>query len=87
MNFLELIKLISGLLFASFAIFGGFIFYLESFELIESSLSTTQQSDIWLRGYGVVSGASSTPVFLGLCGLSGAYLLASVKIVKSKNVS
>ncbi len=79
MKNLEKIKFICGLTLVSFAITGGLIFYLESFKILEHILSTSYTSLIWEDGSGDGSGASNTPIFLGLCGIAGAYLLASVK--------
>jgi hypothetical protein len=82
MKNIEKIKFISGLILLSFAIIGGLVFFLESFEIIDRILSASDTSNIWEKGYGEGSGASNTPIFLGLCGLSGAYLLSKVKPVK-----
>ena len=79
MKDIEKIKFICGLTLVAFAIFGGLIFYLESFGILNEVLSSNQISRIWEDGYGEGSGASHTPIFLGLCGLSGSYLLASLK--------
>ena len=71
MKDIEKIKFIYGLTLVTFAIIGGIIFFLESFKILDEVLSTTKTSRIWEE--------DSTPIFLGLCGLAGAYLLASVK--------
>lgn len=75
MKNIEKIKLICGLVLVSFAILAGLIFYLESFGILNNTLEP-YVSYVFTRGE---SGASNTPIFLGLCGLSGAYLLSSVK--------
>ena len=75
MKNIEKIKLICGLVLVSFAILAGLIFYLESFGILKNTL-LPYVSYVFTRGE---SGASNTPIFLGLCGLSGAYLLSSVK--------
>lgn len=82
MKNIEKIKYICGLTLLTFAIIGGLIFFLESFKILDEILSTNDTSRIWERGYGEGSGASNTPIFLGLCGLAGAYLLSSVKPTK-----
>jgi hypothetical protein len=84
MKNIEKIKFICGLTLVSFAILGGLIFYLESFKILDEILPTDKQSNLWIRGYGEGSGASHTPIFLGLCGLAGAYLLASVRPSKTE---
>lgn len=73
------VEIILGLLLISFAILGGVIFYLETFELFEGILSTKETSYIWEHGYGEGGGASNSPVFLGLCGIAGAILLSSIE--------
>lgn len=83
MKNIEKIKFICGLTLVSFAIIGGLIFYIESFEIFENILYE-YTSSIFRRGYGDGSGSSQTPVFLGLCGLAGAYLLASVRPSKTE---
>jgi uncharacterized membrane protein YuzA (DUF378 family) len=84
MKNIENIKFICGLTLLAFAIVGGLIFFLESFKILDSVLSTADTSQIWEDGYGEGSGASQTPIFLGICGLAGAYLLASVKPIKTE---
>jgi hypothetical protein len=85
MKNIEKIKFICGLTLLAFAIIGGLIFYLESFEILDSVLSIRDTSRIWEDGYGEGSGASTTPIFLGLCGLAGSYLLSSVKPPKTES--
>lgn len=80
MKNIEKIKFITGLTLLSFAIICGLIFFLESFKVLDNLFGSYNISSIWERGSGDGSGASNTPIFLGLCGLSGAYLLASVKV-------
>jgi len=82
MKEIENIKFICGIILISFAIIGGLIFYLESFKILDEILNVQKQSRIWEDGYGEGSGASNASIFLGLCGLSGAYLLASVRTNK-----
>jgi uncharacterized membrane protein YuzA (DUF378 family) len=84
MKDIEKIKFICGLILVAFAIIGGLIFFLESFKILDEVLSTKKTSRIWEDGYGEGSGASHTPIFLGLCGLAGAYLLASVRPSKTE---
>lgn len=84
MKDIEKIKFICGLTLVAFAIIGGLIFFLESFKILDEVLSTSKTSQIWEDGYGEGSGASHTPIFLGLCGLAGAYLLASVRPSKTE---
>lgn len=81
MKNIEKIKFICGLTLVSFAILGGLIFYLESFKIIEGLLNNCELSDIFNSGWvpGSGGGASNAPIFLGLCGLAGAHLLASVR--------
>lgn len=84
MKNIEKIKFICGLTLVSFAIIGGLIFYIESFEIFDKILYE-YTSSIFRRGSGDGSGSSQTPIFLGLCGLAGAYLLASVKPTKMES--
>jgi uncharacterized membrane protein YuzA (DUF378 family) len=84
MKNIEKIKFICGLTLLVFAIIGGLIFFLESFKILDSVLSMNDTSRIWEDGYGEGSGASNTPIFLGLCGLAGSYLLSSVKPTKEE---
>lgn len=84
MKNIEKIKFICGLTLVAFAIIGGLIFFFESFKILDEVLSTNKTSQIWEDGYGEGSGASHTPIFLGLCGLAGAYLLASVRPSKTE---
>ena len=84
MKDIEKIKFICGLTLVAFAIIGGLIFFFESFKILDEVLSTNKTSQIWEDGYGEGSGASHTPIFLGLCGLAGAYLLASVRPSKTE---
>jgi len=80
MKNIEKIKFILGITLVGFAILGGLIFFFESFEILDEVLGDKYHtSQIWQQGRGDGSGASSTPIFLGLCGLAGAYLLASIK--------
>lgn len=79
MKKLEKIKFWCGFILISFALIGGLVFYLESFELLDSFFSTSDTSRIWEPGHGGGSGASNTPNFLGLCAVAGAILLMSVK--------
>jgi hypothetical protein len=82
MKEIEKIKFVCGLILLSFAILGGLIFYLEGFRILNEMLDVTKQSRVWQDGYGEGSGASNASIFLGLCGIAGAYLLASVKPTK-----
>ena len=84
MKDIEKIKFICGLTLVAFAIIGGLIFFFESFKILDEVLSNRKTSQIWEDGYGEGSGASHTPIFLGLCGLAGAYLLASVRPSKTE---
>ncbi len=84
MKEIEKIKFICGLTLVSFAILGGLIFYLESFKILKEILNDYDLSYIFRQGSGAGSGASHTPIFLGLCGLAGAYLLASVRPSKTE---
>lgn len=85
MKSIERIKFICGLILISFAIIIGIIFYLESFKIIDEILNNANLSYIFRRGYGDGSGSSQTTIFIGLCGLAGAYLLASVNQTNVKN--
>lgn len=85
MKEIEKIKFICGLTLVSFAILGGLLFYLESFKILKEVLNDNDLSYIFRRGYGEGSGPSQVIIFLGLCGLAGAYLLASVRPVISKD--
>lgn len=89
MKKVELLKLWFGIILISFAIIGGLIFYLESFEILDSILSTSDTSQIWEDGYGEGSGASNTPIFLGLCAIAGSLLLMNMKnkeVNETKNI-
>jgi hypothetical protein len=86
MKNIEKIKFICGLTLVSFAILGGLLFYLESFKILKEVLNDNDLSYIFSRGYGEGSGPSQVIIFLGLCGLAGAYLLASVRPVISKDI-
>lgn len=88
MKHIEKIKFWAGITLVFFAVLGGLIFYLESFEVLDDILSDNDKSDIWEDGYGEGSGASMTPIFLGLCGIAGAMLLGSVKsTIEDKTIS
>jgi hypothetical protein len=86
MKNLEKIKWYAGLALTSYAVLGGLIFYLESWGILDKVFSFDNQSRIWEDGFGEGSGASHTPIFLGLCGLAGAYLLASIKPVPVQEI-
>ncbi len=75
------IKFIGGIMLLSFAILGGLIFFLEGFGMFNNIYNYGNLSGIYEGGWTGDSGggASNTPIFLGLCGLAGAYLLASIK--------
>ncbi|RXK58107.1 hypothetical protein ESA94_19035 [Lacibacter luteus] len=73
---IELIKLILGLILLFIPVLTGIIFCLESFKILNRSLNYANLSGIWRHGD---TGASNTSIFLGLCGLAGAYLLANYK--------
>jgi hypothetical protein len=85
MKEIEKVKFVCGLILVSFAIIGGLIFYLESLTILDTVFDVQNQSRIWEDGFGEGSGASNTSIFLGLCGLAGAYLLASVRPTKTEN--
>jgi uncharacterized membrane protein YuzA (DUF378 family) len=84
MKFIETIKLICGLILVSFAILAGLIFYLLSFDIIAEILYGDQLSSLFWHYFGINKAPSNVPIFFGLCGLAGAYLLASVKSVKTE---
>ena len=73
---IEIVKLILGLTLLLIPILTGIIFCLESFEILSKTLSYKNLSVIWRDGD---VGASNTPIFLGLCAIAGAYLLANYK--------
>lgn len=87
MKNIETIKFICGLTLVSFSILAGLIFYLESFNILNSMLSLDNVSPVfWVfMGQSLSAAPSNTPIFLGLCGLAGAYLLASVRPDKTEN--
>lgn len=95
MRSIEKIKLIFGIILTSFAILGGLIFFLESFKIIKNSLDYRHLSVVFQGGgvnYNIgrdaVSsggGASNIPIFLGLCGLAGTFLLTSITRTMEKN--
>jgi len=79
---LEIFKFLVGLTFVAFAILGGIIYYLEAFGYVDVVMHG-YFSPIW--NVGVMNkgnAASSVPIFLGLCGIAGAYLLANTKFKK-----
>jgi hypothetical protein len=75
MKKLELIKFIFGIILLGFAIVGGFAFLIESFY----DLDILSEGKLFIFDRGYDGGASNAPIFLGLCGIAGAYLLAFVK--------
>ncbi|MDD4110705.1 MAG: hypothetical protein PHS54_04045 [Clostridia bacterium] len=84
MKNIEKIKFIFGLTLVSFAIIGGLVFYLESFEILDGFLDGRHSRIFWTITYDDSVATSNTPIFLGLCGLAGAYLLSSVKPIKTE---
>ena len=83
MKHIEKIKFWAGITLVFFAVLGGLIFYLESFNLIDA-LFSHYPSGVWQAH----EGSSMTPIFLGLCGISGAMLLGSVKsTIEDKTIS
>lgn len=85
MKHIEQVKFICGLILVLFPIIGGVSFYLESFGNFKGLLNSEVPSVIFGGFAGRNSEASSTSIFLGICGIAGAYLLASVNQNKSKN--
>lgn len=81
MKHIEKIKFWSGITLVFFAVLGGLIFYLESFDVIDA-LFKWGTSSVWRSD----SGGSMTPVFLGLCAIGGAILLGSVKVQSEINI-
>ena len=90
MKHLEKIKFIIGFILISFSIVIGLCFFIEAFGIAGKILNNDVSmifKDVSLyehvRGSvgGRVSagGSANTVIFFGLCGLAGAYLLASVK--------
>jgi len=87
------LKLSLGLILISYAIFGGLMFYLEALDFYDKEIFEKHISDVWLPASGGYDGntgesfptygTSTVPVFLGLCGLAGAYLLGSIKPLES----
>jgi hypothetical protein len=69
---IELIKLIFGLTLLIIPTLCGIIFILESFTILNRTLNYSNLSIIWRHGD---TGASNSPIFLGLCALTGAYLI------------
>jgi hypothetical protein len=76
---IEITKLILGLTLLFIPILTGIILCLESFKILDHTLNYATLSVIWKHGD---SGASNTPIFLGLCGLAGAYLITNYKSSK-----
>ena len=74
MKHIEKIKFWAGITLIFFAVLGGLIFYLESFEVIDP-LFIYDTSSVW-KAY---DSSSMAPIFLGLCGIAGAMLLNNVK--------
>ncbi len=86
MKNLEKIKFICGLIMISFAILGGIFFYFESLGIGEVWYDLSRSDGFYWLWTGVNNGGSSNaPIFLGICGFAGAYLLASVKPVEKKS--
>ena len=94
-KFIENIKVILGMILLLFPVIGGLIFFLEGFGILNNFLSSSNISGIFESGsinanYGKFNnngsggGASNTPIFLGLCGIAGAYLLGSNRNGKSE---
>jgi hypothetical protein len=76
---IETVKFIFGMLLLLIPIIGGIVFYLEGFEVLKSFFAIGNLSIIWIP----VQGASSTtPIFLGLCGIAGAYLMSNIRLKK-----
>ena len=69
---LDKIKYYSALIFLFYSLFGGLLFYLHYFGIIRNR-------EIWEAVYGVGAASPNSPIFLGLCALAGAYLIANVK--------
>ena len=70
MKSIEKIKFILGLILLSFPIICGVIFFLEGFGVLFVLIDFSNLSIIFDK---------DTPIFLGLCGISGSILLNSVK--------
>jgi hypothetical protein len=102
MKSIEKIKFMFGMTLISFAILGGLIFFLESFKIFNQlldygSLSSVFQGGWKISGSSIVGrdrefyfsggGASNIPIFLGLCGLAGTFLLTSVKAVQGDKIA
>ncbi|RNI34807.1 hypothetical protein EFY79_14050 [Hanamia caeni] len=79
---IELTKLILGLILLLFPVIGGLIFYLEGLSILHKVINVKNVSGVFWVYYGDSTAASNTPIFLGLCGLAGAYLLANYKSSK-----
>jgi len=78
-----IVKLILGLILLLFPVLGGLIFYLESFGILHKVLDVKNVSGIFWVYFGDSAASSNTPIFLGLCGLAGAYLLSNYKSQKT----
>lgn len=81
MKNIEQIKSICGIILLSFTVIGGFIFFLDSFLPKGVFLFPGKISYVFLSSSN--GGSSNAPIFLGLCGIAGAYLLCTVKVPNS----
>lgn len=74
MKHLNKIKFICGFTLVMFAVVTGIIFFLESFSILRTELLAPGYALSYLF---MLEG--NPAIFLGLCGLAGAHLLASIK--------
>jgi len=74
MKYIELIKLIIALILLFIAIFMGSVFLLENIGFLNELFDMRKVSWIFRRGE-----TNEVFTFLGLCAISGAYLLTNVK--------
>lgn len=80
MKHLELIKFILGLTFCSIALLGAIIFFLGYSNGYHYGAGFSNYSLVWQNiALGVGGVSNYTPIFLGICGACGVYLLGNVK--------
>lgn len=79
MKHLELIKFILGLTFCSIALLGAIIFFLGYWHFIANPNYSefNNYSSTWLS---YNNHGTYTPIFLGICGVCGVYLLKNVEV-------
>ncbi|PTM09605.1 MAG: hypothetical protein DA407_05405 [Bacteroidetes bacterium] len=83
MNGLEKTKVIFGIILLFFTTIFYLVLFLEAFDIMKYGTLDTNLSDIFESK----DSSSNAPIFMGLCGLAGAYLLSGVKLKKKNDES